>query len=403
MDAMKQDHSIEALCESLDVSRSGYYAWRHRRDHPGQRAQEDARIADDIARIFDQSRRTYGSPRISACLRSEGRRHGRGRIARLMRSKGLRGRQKARYRVQTTDSNHDHPIAPNRLAQMPPPQRPNEVWVADITYIQTTHDHWLYLAAVMDLCSRRIVGWAMGPSIDTRLVQDALAMACTHRRPPEGLVFHSDRGVQYASGDFRASLQKARLVPSMSRKGNCCDNAAKGPSDPPSSTSWCTALTSSTTPRLRYRSSTTSPGSITPAVSTAPSATSPLPTSRPLFNAKNHPFYCPLFRGKPIPFSMWSLPPTFSSHCLASPELFVTGAGSARRRAELCQNHETSHSRETRRSTMGLEPVGAEAKRTLGRGLHRAIGAPSVVVADGERVEVGHFLPSRINPQRHNL
>ena len=124
---MKQDHSIEALCESLDVSRSGYYAWRHRRDHPGKRAQEDARIADDIARIFDQSRRTYGSPRISACLRSEGRRHGRGRIARLMRSKGLRGRQKARYRVQTTDSNHDHPIAPNRLAQMPPPQRPNEV------------------------------------------------------------------------------------------------------------------------------------------------------------------------------------------------------------------------------------------------------------------------------------
>ena len=223
---MKQDHSIEALCESLDVSRSGYYAWRHRRDHPGKRAQEDARITDDIARIFDQSRRTYGSPRISACLRSEGRRHGRGRIARLMRSKGLRGRQKARYRVQTTDSNHDHPIAPNRLAQMPPPQRPNEVWVADITYIQTTHDHWLYLAAVMDLCSRRIVGWAMGPSMDTRLVQDALDMACTHRRPPEGLVFHSDRGVQYASGDFRESLQKARLVPSMSRKGNCYDNAS---------------------------------------------------------------------------------------------------------------------------------------------------------------------------------
>ena len=187
---MKQDHSIEALCESLDVSRSGYYAWRHRRDHPGQRAQEDARIADDIARIFDQSRRTYGSPRISASQRSGGRRHGRGRIARLMRSKGLRGRQKARYRVQTT------------------------------------HDPWLYLAAVMDLCSRRIVGWAMGPSIDTRLVQDALAMACTHRRPPEGLVFHSDRGVQYASGDFRASLQKARLVPSMSRKGNCYDNAS---------------------------------------------------------------------------------------------------------------------------------------------------------------------------------
>jgi transposase InsO family protein len=222
---MIPDHSIEALRESFDVSRAGYDAWRYRRDHPGHRAQEDARIDDDIARIFDQSRRTYGSPRISACLRSERRRHGRGRIARLMRSKGLRGRQKARYRVQTTDSNHEQPNAPNRLAQMPPPQRPNEVWVADITYIQTTHDHWIYLAAVMDHCSRRIVGWAMGPSVETRLVQDALAMACTHRRPPEDLVFQSDRGVQYTSGDFRASLQKSRLVPSMSRKRNRYDNA----------------------------------------------------------------------------------------------------------------------------------------------------------------------------------
>ena len=223
---MKGEHSLEALCGAFGVSRSGYYDWLNSRQHPGKRASEDAQISQDIARIHASSRGTYGSPRIAACLRSEGRRHGRSRIARLMRHDGLYGRQKGRYRVQTTDSNHDLPIAPNRLAQMPPPQRPNEVWVADITYIQTTHDHWLYLAAVMDLCTRRVVGWAMSSCIDTPLVQDALAMACTHRRPPEGLVFHSDRGVQYASGDFRASLQNARLVPSMSRKGNCYDNAA---------------------------------------------------------------------------------------------------------------------------------------------------------------------------------
>jgi transposase InsO family protein len=143
-----------------------------------------------------------------------------------MHSNGLCGRQKGRYRVQTTDSRHDHPIAPNLLAEMPPPQRPNEVWVADITYIQTVHEHWLYLAAIMDLCTRRIVGWAMSPSVDTQLVLDALAMALTQQRTPKGLIFHSDRGVQYAAGDFRSALKDADLVPSMSRKGNCYDNAA---------------------------------------------------------------------------------------------------------------------------------------------------------------------------------
>jgi transposase InsO family protein len=223
---MKNQHSREALCSAFVVSRSGYYDWLNSREHPGKRASEDAQISQDITRIHASSRGTYGSPRIAASLRLEGRRHGRSRIARLMRSNGLCGRQKGRYRVQTTDSNHDHPIAPNRLAALPAPQRPNEVWVADITYIPTEHDHWLYLAAVMDLGSRRIVGWAMSASIDTQLVLDALAMARHQRRPPTGLLFHSDRGVQYASGDFRDALQAASLVPSMSRKANCYDNAA---------------------------------------------------------------------------------------------------------------------------------------------------------------------------------
>lgn len=140
---MKGEHSLEALCGAFGVSRSGYYDWLKSRQHPGKRASEDAQISQDIARIHASSRGTYGSPRIAACLRSEGRRHGRSRIARLMRHDGLYGRQKGRYRVQTTDSNHDHPIAPNRLAALPAPQRPNEVWVADITYIPTEHEHWL--------------------------------------------------------------------------------------------------------------------------------------------------------------------------------------------------------------------------------------------------------------------
>jgi transposase InsO family protein len=142
-----------------------------------------------------------------------------------MKDQGLCGRQKGRHRVQTTDSNHDHPVAPNRLAEATAATAPNQIWVADITYIQTL-EGWLYLAAVLDLYSRKIVGWAMGPSIDAALVLNALDMAITHRKPPANLLFHSDRGVQYAAGIFRAALLKASLIPSMSRKGNCYDNAA---------------------------------------------------------------------------------------------------------------------------------------------------------------------------------
>jgi transposase InsO family protein len=141
-----------------------------------------------------------------------------------MKLKGLCGRQKRRYRVQTTDSHHDHPIAPNRLADAPKATAPNQLWVADITYIPT-RTGWLYLAAILDLYSRKIVGWAMSEAIDTALVLQALAMAVRHRQPPAKLLFHSDRGVQYAAGDFRAALAQARLVPSMSRRGNCYDNA----------------------------------------------------------------------------------------------------------------------------------------------------------------------------------
>ena len=221
---MKDQHSIVLLCQQLAVSSSGYYLWRQRAGHPGPRAREDQALALAVATIHSRYRQTYGSPRIVRELRTQGRRHGRQRIARLLRQAGLCGRQKGRYRVQTTDSNHDHPIAPNRLADAPAPTAPNQIWVADITYIET-REGWLYLAGVLDLYSRKIVGWAMSEWIDTPLVLGALTMALQHRQPNAQLLFHSDRGVQYASGDFRAALTQANLLPSMSRKGNCYDNA----------------------------------------------------------------------------------------------------------------------------------------------------------------------------------
>ena len=222
---MRNDHSVAMLCEILQVSTSGFYDWDRRRSNPGPRAAEDLALAEEIAAIHSKSRQTYGSPRIDAELRSLGHRHGRNRIARLMRQKRIVGRQKGRHRVQTTDSNHDHPIAPNRLAEAPQTSAPDQIWVADITYIPTD-EGWLYLAGVLDLHSRRIVGWAMGPTIDSALVLSALSMATLHRSPPPGLLFHSDRGVQYAAGNFRDALAAAGLVPSMSRRGNCYDNAA---------------------------------------------------------------------------------------------------------------------------------------------------------------------------------
>lgn len=221
---MRNDHAIARLCENLQVSPSGFYDWDRRRSAPGFRAREDQVLAEQITAIHAESRQTYGSPRIADELRARGRRHGRNRIARLMKSRGICGRQKGRYRVQTTDSDHDHPIAPNRLAEAPAATAPNQIWVADITYIET-REGWLYLAGVLDLYSRKIVGWAMSEWIDTPLVLGALNMALQHRQPTTRLLFHSDRGVQYASGDFRAALAQANLLPSMSRKGNCYDNA----------------------------------------------------------------------------------------------------------------------------------------------------------------------------------
>jgi len=222
---LKTEHPIRALCQALEVSANGYYDWRRRQERPAERTQEDQRLKERIGQIHQQSRQTYGSPRIMEALQQSGQRHGRNRIARLMREQGLCGRPKRRFRVRTTDSNHDQPIAPNRLAEAPPPRAPNQLWAADITYVSSAQG-WVYVAAILDLYSRRIVGWAVSSQINTALVLAALKMARCHRQPAAGLIFHSDRGVQYASREYRQALAAAEMIASMSRKATCYDNAA---------------------------------------------------------------------------------------------------------------------------------------------------------------------------------
>ena len=220
---MSDEYPIKRLCAVFAVSRSGYYAWLHA--PVSARRRRDHALRSKIALVHQQSRETYGSPRVTIELRTQGEEVGRHRVARLMREDGVRGRQKRRYRVRTTDSVHSHPIAPNRLAALPAPTKPNQVWVTDLTYVPTD-EGWLYVAGVLDRCTRCLVGWAMDSTLETAVPLAALMMALRQRKPPRGLIHHSDRGVQYASADYRATLDAHGLVASMSRKGNCYDNAA---------------------------------------------------------------------------------------------------------------------------------------------------------------------------------
>ena len=220
---MNNEYPIAELCEALDVTRSGYHGWAARR--PGPRAQANAALLPLIEQAHLESRRTYGSPRVHRWLQQHGHSCGRHRIARLMRQARLHSQTRRRFRVMSlTDSNHDLPIAPNRLRDVMTPPRRDAVWVADITYVNTD-EGWFYVAAVVDRWTRRCVGWAMGESLATSLPLSALDMALKHRCPPSGLIHHSDRGVQYASEMYRQRLAQASVVPSMSRKGNCYDNA----------------------------------------------------------------------------------------------------------------------------------------------------------------------------------
>ena len=219
---MKTQHSLAALCAALDVTRAGYHAGVRR--PPSVHAQTDAVLQAEIRALHATHRGRYGAPRIHAELQARGQRHGRKRIARLLRQAGLRGLCARRFVPRTTDSRHAHPIAPNHLATHPPPTGPNQIWVADLTCVPTA-DSWLYVAVIMDLYSRRIIGWAAGLSLATATVLAALRMALTHRRPLVGLLDHTDRGVQYASGEHREILAAAGIEASMSRVGNPYDNA----------------------------------------------------------------------------------------------------------------------------------------------------------------------------------
>ena len=225
IEEMKTDYPTEVLCEAFCVSRSGFYGWLERRTNPSAPAKEDVQLAEQIREVHQQSRGTYGTPRLQAELRHRGHKHSRKRIDRIRRELGLSGRPKRRYRPQTTDSSHEEPIAPNRLAELPKATRRDQIWVSDLTYI-STDEGWLYLAVIMDLYSRRIIGWAFAHHLGTELVAAALAMALVHRRPPQGLIHHSDRGVQYASAAYRQLLKAQGVIASMSRKGCCYDNAA---------------------------------------------------------------------------------------------------------------------------------------------------------------------------------
>jgi len=209
------------LCKVLDVSTSGYYAWTKR--EPSAKVKDDERLRVEISAIHRESRGTYGSPRIHAELKARGFDVGRNRIAQLMAGLGLTGQLPRPFR-KTTDSNHDHPIAPNLVAREFNPTGPNELWATDITYIWTSAG-WMYLAVVLDLYSRRVVGWACAEHMRTELVIDALARALGVRDAGPGLVHHSDRGSQYASSKYRTLLDEREITCSMSARGCCYDNA----------------------------------------------------------------------------------------------------------------------------------------------------------------------------------
>jgi putative transposase len=221
IEAKKAEYPVSALCRVLEVERSGFYAWcsREESDH----AVDDRRLAVEVRAAFEESKRRYGSPRVFRVLTRKGVKVGRHRVARLMREQQLRARRRRRF-VATTDSKHAMPTPPNLLKREFETKKPDRVWAGDVTYLPTG-EGWLFLAVLLDLYSRRVVGWALSEHNDEALTLSALEMALDQRRPPSGLIHHSDRGTTYASGEYRDVLAQHRIVCSMSRKGDCWDNA----------------------------------------------------------------------------------------------------------------------------------------------------------------------------------
>lgn len=220
---MKGKHGIQMLCELLAVSRSGYYRWVSAA--PSAREKQDESLADQIVQVHAESRKNYGAPRIVQELKDREVKVSKRRCARIMAQHGIRGKKKHRRQPRTTDSRHGHAPAPNLLRDSAKPTGPNQAWMTDITYLDTG-EGWLYLAAILDVWSKKVVGWAAGPTLHVSLVLAALANARRNRRPTPGLLHHSDQGVQYACAQYREALAAAGMICSMSRRGNCYDNAA---------------------------------------------------------------------------------------------------------------------------------------------------------------------------------
>ncbi len=214
--------STGMMCRLLSVSRSGYYAWKHR--PPSAREQSDQRLKAEIERVFGDEKGRAGAPRVARRLKAEGVLAGRHRVARIMRDNGLRAKAARKYKA-TTHSKHALPVAPNLLEQDFSAAKPDQKWVSDITYIWTD-EGWLYLAVVLELYSRRVIGWAIAERMTAALVCDALVMALWNRKLPIGVIVHSDRGSQYCSAAYQKLFHKHQLICSMSKKGDCYDNAA---------------------------------------------------------------------------------------------------------------------------------------------------------------------------------
>lgn len=214
-------HSIRMLCQVLNVSSSAFYVWA--KNTPGKRQQENGVLSSAIKKHFSDSRKTYGVPRIQHALRKEGQHHGKARISRIMKQEGLTPKAAKRFKA-TTNSQHTKAVANNILERQFSPGNVNKAWVSDITYIQTS-EGWLYLATVLDLYNRQIVGWSMGCKLITSLIEDALTMAVTRYKPPKNMIHHSDRGSQYCSDRYQSLLKKYQFICSMSGSGNCYDNA----------------------------------------------------------------------------------------------------------------------------------------------------------------------------------
>ena len=222
IDAQRRDFGLDEMCAVLDVSESGYRSWKHG-GKPHRKRLTDAQILVLIQSIHAEFKGAYGSPRMVKELRRRGFPASKERVERLMQENGIKAKHKRRFKV-ATDSKHNLPIAPNLLERNFTPDAPNQVWTSDITYLWTD-EGWLYLAIVLDLFNREVVGWSLKPRMTADIVTDALTMAWFRRKPATGLIHHSDRGSQYASHAFQAKLTEYGMICSMSRKGNCWDNA----------------------------------------------------------------------------------------------------------------------------------------------------------------------------------